>query len=437
MNLRTRISLLVGGTVAVAIFAVAGASFAFTVREINVEADRFLRDRAGQISRIGEFPRGRFDGRGLFGPDRPIQLITEDGEAVAVVGVDEFLPVGSLDIEALGGNETGVIHTISTEHGSYRVVTIPVEGGGIMLAQELSEQEAVLDSLRDRFALIGILGAVLAGLIAWLVVTRTMQPMATLASAAEHVARTQELDNPIEVARADEVGRVARSFNTMLTALASSRRQQQRLIDDASHELRTPLTALRTNIDVLKRARDISTEQRDEILTDVGFELEELSTLVGELVALAKDVRTSNEPVMETDLGALVERVAERARRRYESIIEVTSDGSVVNGRPALLERAVSNLLDNAEKWNTDAGPIEVEVAAGRVSVRDHGPGIAEADKPRVFDRFYRSDAARTMPGSGLGLAIVDEIARGHEGSAFVEEADGGGAIVGFVLPVI
>lgn len=435
MTLRTRISLLVAGAVALAIFLVAGASFASAVREINVEADRFLLERADSLAR-GPF-RGRFEAGSLFGPDRPVQLISSSGEPVAVAGIDEFLPVSRPDLDALEGQEAGTIHTVAAHGRSYRVVTLPVEGGGgIMLAQDLSEQQAVLDGLKARFALIGLLGAVAAGLIASIVVSRTMEPMASLARAAEHVATTQDLDHPIDVQRDDEVGRVAASFNTMLEALNTSKHQQQRLIDDASHELRTPLTSLRTNIELLNRAQDLDPKDRSEILADVEFELEELSALVAELVDLAKDVRTSDEPLLETRMGDLVERVAERARRRYDVEVVVEADDTTVMARPLLVERAVSNLLDNARKWNTNGRPIEVTVTEGRIAVRDHGAGIPPEALPHVFDRFYRADEARTMPGSGLGLAIVREVAEGHDGTAFAE-SDNGGAVVGFTLPTV
>jgi two-component system sensor histidine kinase MprB len=101
------------------------------------------------------------------------------------------------------------------------------------------------------------------------------------------------------------------------------------------------------------------------------------------------------------------------------------------------LERAISNLVDNALKWTPPDEPIEVRVEAGRLTVMDHGQGIDEVDRKRVFDRFYRSDVARTTPGSGLGLAIVHQIIQAHGGTVFVAEADGGGAVVGFEIPEV
>lgn len=283
-------------------------------------------------------------------------------------------------------------------------------------------------------ALAGALGVAVAAALGLVVSRSALRPIAELTDAAEHVAETQELAARIEVDRDDEVGRLAYAFNTMLNALEESRLQQRRLVRDAGHELRTPLTALRTNIELLARADDLPTDARRRILDDVTFELEQLSKLVSEVVDLATETGPSDEPMVTVVLDDVVATVAHRYERRTGHVISVDADATSVMGRRSLLERAVSNLIDNAVKWSPAEEPVEVEVARGRVRVIDHGPGISTVDRPRVFDRFYRSDAARTAPGSGLGLAIVQQIIQDHGGSVFVEETPGGGAIVGFTL---
>ena len=128
---------------------------------------------------------------------------------------------------------------------------------------------------------------------------------------------------------------------------------------------------------------------------------------------------------------------AERAQRRSGREVQVQSDDSEVLIRRGQLERAISNLLENAVKFDPSDGPIEVVIAEGRISVLDRGPGIPEADHELVFERFHRSATARTLPGSGLGLSMVATTARQHGGDVFVEDRVGGGAIVGLTLPIV
>jgi two-component system sensor histidine kinase MprB len=230
----------------------------------------------------------------------------------------------------------------------------------------------------------------------------------------------------------------------MLTALARSQEHQRRLIADAGHELRTPLTSMRTNIDLLAQifgsgnaaaAAAISDADRAELITDVRAQMEELSVLVGDLVELSRDVRppAAPEPV---NLADIVQQAVERVRRRAPQVhYDIHLDPWFLDGDPATLERAVTNLLDNAAKWSPEDGTVTVRLKDGLLQVSDQGPGIADADLPHVFERFYRSTEARTMPGSGLGLAIVRQAAENHGGRVAAARAPGGGALLGLWLP--
>jgi two-component system sensor histidine kinase MprB len=213
----------------------------------------------------------------------------------------------------------------------------------------------------------------------------------------------------------------------MLAALEESTRAQRQLVADASHELRTPLTSVRTNIEVLAGDRLLPAEERARLLSDVVEQLEEMTTLIAELIELARAEQQSVEPE-HVRLDLLVADAVERARRnRPEVVYTVELEPAVVAGVPATIERAVGNLLDNAAKWSPSGAEVEVALRDGRLTVRDHGPGIAEEDLPYVFDRFYRARAARGMPGSGLGLAIVRQVAESHGGEVLAERAEGGG----------
>jgi two-component system, OmpR family, sensor histidine kinase MprB len=276
--------------------------------------------------------------------------------------------------------------------------------------------------------------------VAGLLVGRAgLRPVERLTKAAERVGRTGDL-SPIEVEGADEIGRLARSFNEMLAAVATSRALQRQLVADAGHELRTPLTSLRTNLDLLAQSdaagtRGLAAAEREALLVDVRAQVEELSGLVADLVELARDDRPTAS-TDEVDLAGVVERAIERVRRRATGVaFDVDLQGWIVLGDTTALERAVTNLLDNAVKWSPPGGHVLVSLAEGRLTVTDDGPGIEDADLPYVFDRFYRSTDARGMPGSGLGLAIVRQAAERHGGSVSAGRAPTAGAQLVLDLP--
>ncbi|HEV7641846.1 MAG TPA: HAMP domain-containing sensor histidine kinase, partial [Gaiellaceae bacterium] len=242
---------------------------------------------------------------------------------------------------------------------------------------------------------------------------------------AENVAATGDLTERVDATGSDELGRLGRRFNGMLAALEESVGRQRRLVADASHELRTPLTAARTNVDLLREGK-LPAEEKRRALDEASIELNALTTLVSDLVELARGEERKLR-VEEVQLDELVEGVVERAKSRAPEATFVTLlTPTKVRVDPVLLERAVSNLLDNAVKYSPKGAPIEVIVRDGEVIVADHGPGVADEDLPRIFDRFYRAAASRSKPGAGLGLAIVREAAEAHGGHANVESSPGG-----------
>ncbi|MBA3720451.1 MAG: HAMP domain-containing histidine kinase, partial [Nocardioidaceae bacterium] len=277
----------------------------------------------------------------------------------------------------------------------------------------------------------------LAGLAGWAVATNGLRPVRRLTQAAERIARTEDL-TPIPVTGSDELARLTSAFNMMLASLAASRHRQNQLVADAGHELRTPLTSLRTNIELLAQADDnggLPASARADLLADVSGQVDELSTLVGDLVELARDEPLEVHPVP-VDLADVIDAAVTRVRRRAASVrINVAVEQWMVVGEPAQLERAATNLLDNAVKWSRPDGEVEVRLEGGVLTVRDHGPGIAHADLPHVFNRFYRSAEARMLTGSGLGLAIVRRTADRHGGHVAAANAPDGGAVLTLTLP--
>ncbi|MET7457540.1 ATP-binding protein [Streptomyces sp. NPDC005574] len=360
------------------------------------------------------------------------------------------LPVTAADVSHAAASTAGRM----TEHKDvdvgddvYRIATVSLGGGrgAVQVAQEFSDTEDLLRALQRRTLILMAAVVVAAGLFGWWLARRITRRLVILTSAAEDVARTRRLGIDVPVTGYDEVGRLGRAFDRMLGRLAQSEEDQRRLVQDAGHELRTPLTSLRTNISLLRRIDELPPETREDLVADLTQEARELTDLVNELVDLAAG-QSDNEPPQRVDLADIAEDVASVARRRSGRVILVHARGdTLTDGRPAMLQRAVSNLVENAAKFDREGtAPIEIAVtgpagrrpAAGpvRVEVLDRGAGVADPDLVRIFDRFYRAADARSLPGSGLGLSIVREVALAHGGAPFARGREGGGAVIGFTV---
>jgi two-component system sensor histidine kinase MprB len=377
---------------------------------------------------------------GMFQPAVAAQRISADGTVTACIEGGPKLPVGAADEAfARDGGETR-IETVTIKGDDYRVVTVAArDGGAYQFARALDEVDGVLASLRTRLVVIGLVGVGAAMLLGWLVARRMVRPVEQLRDTAEQIAVTQDLSTPIPVGGAAEIGSLARSFTTMVVALGESRREQQQLISDASHELRTPLTSLQTNAELLARADELDPGEYQAVVEGLQLEVGELTDLVSELVELATDRSADREAPEVVSLAELARSVAARAERRSGRAVAVVDEGSdsSVFAEPQLLERAISNLVENAQKYSPADTGVEVAVRGRRLEVRDRGRGIPERDLPHVFDRFYRSVEARTEPGSGLGLAIVKQTVERHHGTVWATTRPTGGAAVGFELPPV
>jgi two-component system sensor histidine kinase MprB len=442
MSLRLRLLAAVAATFGVVVIGCVYAAHVSASRELRAETDRFLTQRARE-------PRVQhgFDdfggGRGGPGPrpeppqfaepDAFVQLIRPDGSVAQPSQID--IPVDDED-RAVANGSAEQLRTVTIDDTAYRVLTVPVRGGAVQIARSIEETNDVLSSLDLRLLLIALAGTAIAAGLAWVIARQIVRPIEKLTTATEEIARTQDLTHPIEVDRRDELGRLATSFNTMLVALRTSRDQQKRLVVDASHELRTPLTALRTNIEVLqRRASAMDDTQRAGMLAEVEVELTEFTALVEELVELATDTR-ADEPVEPVDLGELVERVVARMRRHTgREIVFAAREPAVATVRPGAIERSVANLVDNACKFSAPPTSIDVRVDGSRIEIADRGTGIDDADRAHVFDRFFRSRGARTLPGSGLGLSIVKQLVELHDGTVEHLPRDGGGTVARLTLP--
>jgi two-component system sensor histidine kinase MprB len=326
--------------------------------------------------------------------------------------------------------------TLTVEDESLRVHTIGLANGALQVARSLDEVDSVLSDLRQRTLLLVVVVSITAALVGWLIAGTVAAPIRRLTGAAEDVGSSGRLDVEVPGTGTDEVGRLGSAFRNMLSALAVSRAEQHRLVQDAGHELRTPLTSLKTNLSVLRRHPEMSAEMRDGVLDDLDAEVSELTELVNELVAVASG-ELDEQPHERIELPALAEEVAERVgRRRSRDVVVDIRSRAAVDAPRATLDRAITNLVDNACKFDTSGGRIDVVVDGGSLTVLDRGPGIESGDEERIFDRFHRSESARSLPGSGLGLSIVRDVVTRAGGSVSAAQRVGGGAAIGFSLPV-
>jgi two-component system, OmpR family, sensor histidine kinase MprB len=416
MSFRARLTLYVAAAIAATVAAASGAVWLVARHELLTQFDNTLLTQAltPQHGPGGQFRQQVYT-----------TVVLPDGTKSRAGNAD--LPVSARALAMAKDSTLSAYYTSTTVGGIHlREFVAPITGGGaIIAAMPLDETDRALDRIKFWILLIGGIGIAVSAAVAAFVATAALRPVRRLTAAAESVAATGNLGERVEVESDDELGRLAARFNGMLAALEDSVGRQRRLVADASHELRTPLTAARTNVDLLREGKLPEDEQR-RALDEASIELDSLTSLVADLVELARGEERKLR-VEELQLDDLVAGVVERAKARAPHATFVTSlTPTEVRVDPVLLERAVSNLLDNAVKYSPPGAPIEVTVRDGEVIVSDHGPGVAEEDMPRIFDRFYRAAAARSKPGAGLGLAIVREAAEAHGGHATVESSPRG-----------
>ncbi len=365
---------------------------------------------------------------GFGGQSGYAQLVLQNGEVLRTGG-SASLPVSDATRAVAAGRRPSFFSDANVHGSSVRVLTERGPEGSVwQVAASLGDLHNTLKQLLLVLAAVCLGGILLAAALGLLVSRAALAPVRRLTGASEEVASTLDLAHRIPVRSGDELGRLAKSFNTMLSALERARLAQRQLVSDASHELRTPLTSVRANLDALALGDMLSPQERERAVAAAQAQLLELTVLVGDLVDLSK-TEVEEVEVEDVRLDLAVAAALKRARLHAPQVqFALVADPCLVRAAPARLDRAIVNLLDNAIKWSPPAGVVEVLVKAGRLEVRDHGPGIAAEDLPRVFDRFYRARSARARPGSGLGLAIVRQFAETHGGTVRAENDLGGGA---------
>jgi two-component system sensor histidine kinase MprB len=450
VSFRRRITIVSAAAVAIAVVLASLLVYVLTSNQLHSQVDAQLRHRGHDATRVLRLLAEQSN-PALYGklPPKPAQVrgyqqvVGSGGNIVARSAPGVSLPVDA-DTRRLADHGGQPFFSNSHVKGIHlRILAEPFAGArAVQFAQPLTEVDSLLGRLRLILALLVVGGIALAALLGRLVAGAAMQPLRRLTQAAEHVAATRDLSGRIEPAGDDEIGRLALSFNEMLdalersmTALDASVHAQRQLVADASHELRTPVTSLRTNIEILQGGHDLGPDEHRRLLSDVVEQIEELTLLINDLIDLAR----GEEPRADAEdmrLDLLVQDVVDRARRHAPGTpLEVELEPTLVTGAPGRLERAVSNLIDNAIKYSPPGRPVEVRLRGDELTVRDHGPGISPEELPFIFDRFYRGADARSRPGSGLGLAIVRQVVLQQGGSVAAESAPGGGTLMRLRLP--
>jgi two-component system sensor histidine kinase MprB len=454
MTLRHRIAAVAGGAVAVTVLVAAAVIFLAVRSELHGEIDRALRARAAQFvsgadpdhdrdracsrdvdgdhDRTFPLPPSDSDDLRFGGAEGYTQVVCPNGTVVRAAGATASLPVTGRARQIARNGKGRDVTDLTVRGTSLRVLTVPARGSGaVQVARPLTEADNELERILVVLAIVAAAGIALAAGLGALVARTALAPVSQFTRRSEALARDPDVSERMAVRGDDELARLARSFNTTLDALERSVEAQRHLVADASHELRTPIASLRANIQTLEEADRLPPADRAALRADIVAELDELTALVGDVVELARGSKRSRV-LDDVRLDRIVEALVERARARAVASTDfrLGLEPTVVRGEPDRIERAVSNLLDNAMKWSPPGGVVELELRDGTLSVRDHGPGFDAADLPHVFERFFRADRARGMPGSGLGLAIVRQAAEAHGGRVEATNAGGGGALM-------
>jgi two-component system sensor histidine kinase MprB len=446
VTFRARLVIAAAAAVAIAVLLASSVAWIVARNSLVSSVDDTLAQTASTITTAPHI-----DGESSSGA----LIQVTDGNGV-VVGhwYTPTLPVSDAVKQVALGQLGPTYQTIVVDKQALRELIVPMAAGEVLgspdgqqeltttttalqLAVPLGGVNQQLTHLELWLLAIAALGILIAVVLGFMVARTAIRPLDQVTEEIEEVAESTDLTRRLDEGGRDELGRLRRTFNRMLAALDRSQEQQLQLVLDASHELRTPLTSLKTNTEVLRRVDELDAETRGQLLDDVVTQLDELTSLVGDLAELARGERQAAPPErfrLDQLVDDLVSIGATHGRTRGLEL-EANLRECWVLARPERVGLAIGNLINNAIKWSPEGATIEVSCDDGVVLVRDHGPGIAGEDLPKIFDRFYRSREARALPGSGLGLAIVAQVAAEEGGTVSATNAPDGGALLRFELP--
>ena len=438
MSLRTRVALLTALAVAVVELAIVASIYTFVSYRLYAQAEQDLHGIASVIVPV-VLTTGDLPARVTSDVERPPflpRLIAPDGRVLSARSTLDLAVSGPARAVA-AGDRPSALETLRAGTADFYVLTVPADRGrALQIAHALGSVEDILRQLLIAAVVFAAAGVVVAPLAGAAVARGALAPLRWLSRVADSVTRTGDVTQRVGARGRDELAAFARSFDAMLDRLEAmvfeverARRMQRQLVADASHELRAPLATLRANVELLSLGNEAPVDDRDGLLADTLAGIEDLTLLVGQLIDLAREDQRAHEPVP-VRLDQVVAEEIDRAQRRYPRIEFVARlDATTVPGSHDALTHAIANLLDNAGKWSSPGASVDVDLHGGVLEVRDHGPGIDQADLPHVFERFYRGSGSTGVPGSGLGLAIVAQVVESHGGEVSARSAAGGGTL--------
>ena len=434
MTVSRRVVLATSAALGATVVLLSVFAYLLVKRELYARVDVTLRGRAVELAPTVEAGRSSFRGI-IAAPGEYVQMLSADGASVRPPYQVTQLPSGRAE-RAIAAGSGSLTETETVGGARTRVLTTHVAPGvALQVTRPLADDDATLSRLRLILAIVAVCAVLLSVLLGGWIAEKALAPVRRLTKTAEEVARTRDLSVRLDEDGHDEVSRLGAAFNEMLVALDRSLTAQRQLVADASHEFRTPLTSIRANAELLERGK-VREDEQDAVARAVVEQVDELDGLVTDLIELALDGEAATK-FEDVRLDEIVSIEVDRLRRHRTGVdLELKTEPCTVRGDAERLSRAVTNVLGNAVKWSPEGRAVEVSVAQGSVVVRDHGPGIDEADLPLVFERFYRSPAARGTAGSGLGLAIVRHVVEAHGGSVEATNAPDGGAVFTLRFPV-
>lgn len=429
MTLRNRVAAAAAAGVLIVVAAVSVVLYLSYAASLRGRVDGELVDAAQQASTIAQRVKQAAEEKaGIPNLTGPITVGTTEIElfpgTVAAGQATRFGPLESRDVAVADHSQPAYFMDGRGGGGRFRIYTAAMPnssaGGLVRTSRAANADDGALRTAAMLLATLTVAAAGATYCLGRLTAGRILRPIADLTRAAEHVTHTQDLSARLGSKGNDEVGRLAASFDSMLAALQDSVTAQQQLVADASHELRTPLTSLTTNLDLLEDGAGLGDPEAPRLVHVAREQAAELDSLIADLLDLARFGKAASHRE-DVRLDLLTDQVVRRRRDRALGVTFQTDlEPCMVNVDPGAVDRAVGNLIDNAVKWSSPGGTVQVVVGAGQVSVTDHGSGIADEDLPHIFERFYRAPAARSMPGAGLGLAIVGHVARANGGTVGV-----------------